>query len=461
MTQQHGTATQPGGKTDRLLFGGFLLSLAGIAFLAGMIVSISQMPPYRTVRDAWIGLSAVIAQHELLAAPWPAYMWTPTKRAEQGLVTRETSRSTAGFTVYTTSHDGSTLLVDADGRQVHRWETSFRKVWPQARHVPNWIPDHFIHVRKAHVFSNGDLLVVYCTTANTPSGCGLAKLDRDGNRLWTFDGNAHHDFDLAPDGTIYALTHRIRHLGADDELSALSTVPLVEDEVTILSPEGKRLKTISILDALIESPYFRPILSHVDRYGDILHVNTVDVIDESFARHYDEISPGDVMVCLRNLQLVAVLHPESGQIVWATTGPWNHPHDPDPLASGNVLIFDNYCVQGAEHGSAVVEFDPRTRQIVWQYHGSSDAPLRSDIRSRQQLLPGGNVLVTDSDNGRLLEVTRDGTLVWEFLNPVRGGENDELIPVVCGGHRYTAAELPFLSHETVQNNKSTLARAEP
>jgi len=32
-------------------------------------------------------------------------------------------------------------------------------------------------------------------------------------------------------------------------------------------------------------------------------------------------------------------------------------------------------------------------------------------------LPNGNVLIAESDSGRLFEVTSDGEIVWEFLNP--------------------------------------------
>lgn len=458
MSQESSIKETSKSTVDRWFGIAFFAGLAGIAFLAGMIVSISQVPPYRTVRDAWIAFAAVQVQSDLLSSPWPAYLWTPTDRPERGLVQRDTSRSTAGYTVYTSADDGGAVLVDDHGSEVHRWDVPFRKVWPHARHVPGWVPNQFVHIRKAHVYPNGDLLAVYSTTANTPSGCGLAKFDRDSHTLWTFDANAHHDFDVAPDGTIYALTQRLRHVSDKDEtLAPLTTVPLIEDQVTILHPDGQVEKTFSILDAVVESPYFRPILCQVDRYGDILHTNTIDVIGEGFASHYDAVSAGDVMVCLRNLGLMVVIRPETEQIVWATTGPWNHPHDPDPLPNGNILIFDNYLVRGSEHGSAVVEFDPRSSQVVWMYRGSAESPLRSDIRGRQQLLPGGSVLITDSDNGRLLEVTRDGKTAWEFLNPVRGGENDELIPVVCGGHRYAPEELPFLMDEPRSPSEETLA----
>jgi hypothetical protein len=109
------------------------------------------------------------------------------------------------------------------------------------------------------------------------------------------------------------------------------------------------------------------------------------------------------------------------------------------------LIFDNYLVQGTSHGSGVVEFNPITRQAPWMYIGDGAKRLRSDIRAGQQALPGGNVLITESDQGRILEVTRKGEIVWEYINPVRGGERGELIPIVCDARRYTADELPFVS----------------
>ena len=74
--------------------------------------------------------------------------------------------------------------------------------------------------------------------------------------------------------------------------------------VTILAPDGSTTRKFSILDALVDSPFFRPILAHVDRYGDITHNNTIDVISPEFAAHYDTVSPGDVLVCLRNLGLL-------------------------------------------------------------------------------------------------------------------------------------------------------------
>jgi len=42
----------------------------------------------------------------------------------------------------------------------------------------------------------------------------------------------------------------------------------------------------------------------------------------------------------------------------------------------------------------------------------------------------GNTLITESNGGRVLEVTPDHRIVWEFVNPNRVGENNELTAVV-------------------------------
>ena len=72
---------------------------------------------------------------------------------------------------------------------------------------------------------------------------------------------------------------------------------------------------------------------------------------------------------------------------------------------------------------------------MWSYAGDEAHPFDSKLRSDQERLANGNTLITESDGGRLLEVTRDGDIVWEYVNPVRGGDADEFIPVVSSGQR--------------------------
>lgn len=422
-----------------------LLGIIALAFLFGMVIAIKQSPPFHTVRDAWLAYCSLSAQQGIIGDEFPNHMWYPSESSAGGLIQSLPKRSQGDYTLFTSGDSCRATLVDRQGEQVHEWYAPYWEVFPRSQHVPSWLPERFILMRRALAFPNGDLLALYETIANTPSGCGLAKFDVEGNVLWAFDDYAHHDVSIGPDGKIYVLVHELRRLTkADKELKPLTDLPLIEDCVVVLSPEGKELQRISLLDALVDSPFYRSMLIHVDRYGDITHNNTVAVVGAEFASHYPEIEPGDLMVCLRNLNLVAVVRPDSQKIVWATNGTWEHPHDPDPLPNGNIMIFDNFVADGAGRSSAVVEFDPRTRQKVWDYRGTSERRLSSQTRSCQQQLEDGNVLVTEADHGRIVEIDRQGTIVWEYVHPLRAGEEEELIPAVCGARRYHLEEIPFV-----------------
>jgi hypothetical protein len=209
-------ATENPARTEFISKVAFCCGLGFLLFLAGMVAAINQSPPYHTVRDAWLALSAFGEQRELLASQWPAYTWMPAATSNKGLVTNQPGQTSGDYTLYTSGHSGDVMLLDMGGNLVHRWEAGFRKVWPSAPHVPSWLPEHFVYVRRAHATPNGDLLALYETTTNTPSGCGLAKLDRTGNVLWTFDANAHHDFCIDTSGRIYVLTHQIRRITDTD-----------------------------------------------------------------------------------------------------------------------------------------------------------------------------------------------------------------------------------------------------
>ena len=66
-----------------------------------------------------------------------------------------------------------------------------------------------------------------------------------------------------------------------------------------------------------------------------------------------------------------------------------------------------------------------TLQIVWQYTPKeaglmvpfNSNHLYSPLISGAQRLPNGNTFITVGMDGRLIEVTRDCELVWEYISP--------------------------------------------
>jgi len=89
-----------------------------------------------------------------------------------------------------------------------------------------------------------------------------------------------------------------------------------------------------------------------------------------------------------------------------------------------MLVFNNEAGDG---GSEVIDLDPFTQEVHWSYRGGPVTPFYSATCGSNQRLPNGNTLITETDNGRAFEVTPGGDIVWEFVNPHRAGDDDELI----------------------------------
>jgi hypothetical protein len=142
-----------------------------------------------------------------------------------------------------------------------------------------------------------------------------------------------------------------------------------------------------------------------------------------------------VLLSFREINTIAILDLESEAIVWAARGPWLRQHDPDLLANGNILLFDNQGHVGPGGITRVIEFDPATGRVEWSYAGTARERFESEVRSSQERLANGNTLITESDGGRLFEITPAGEVVWNFVNPVRGGAGGELVPIVAWAQR--------------------------
>ena len=133
--------------------------------------------------------------------------------------------------------------------------------------------------------------------------------------------------------------------------------PRIDDFLVVLSPDGQELRKISLLDALIKSPYGR-MTNTVAWYakGDFFHTNNVDLLPPGSAHWLGpEASDQQVMLSMRELNAIGTLDLETERFSWAQQGPWLGQHDPDLLPNGDILLFDNFGHYGARRRVA----DPR------------------------------------------------------------------------------------------------------
>lgn len=294
-----------------------------------------------------------------------------------------------GYTIYVSRGHPGAFLIDMDGRVLHSWQEDGPREWTRA-----W------------AYPDGGILGISADPAR------LAKLDSESNLVWTYGGTdlgAHHDFQVQADGTIYVLMRRPRYL------NWLRTSPLQVDMLCVLEPDGEAVRVadcLSIPEAFRDSEYAHMLSAEwFMEGGDPFHCNSVEVLDGRV--QHPAFRSGNVLLSIRNMDCLAVVDPDERGIVWVSRGPWQRQHEARVTPSGRVLLFDNRTFDGR---SRVVEYDVQGDEIVWSY---SDEDFYSLGAGAQQLLPNGNVLITESQKGRIFEVTHDGRVVWEYVNPRR------------------------------------------
>ena len=296
---------------------------------------------------------------------------------QRGVVKLQRDAAFPGYTLYTWSEGPAAILVDMEGNVVHGWSSPGFKSWA-----------------RAHVFENGDLLVI---TIGYPH---LMKLNSESELVWEWNKAAHHDFDIQPDGTIAVLVQETAsrpHIRGGETFMANSVI--------LLNPDATPTRRVSILEAFERSRSYSDWLEDhpLPDDRDPFHANSVEIFHRD-GRMF-------ALVSLRNIDTVATLDMETREVVWATTGPWHKQHEAQ-FVEGNLLLFDNL---GLGEQSRVLELDVDTFEVVWSF---TEPGFFTKRAGAQQRLPNGNTLITESDNGRLIEVTREGRIVWEYINPV-------------------------------------------
>lgn len=337
----------------------------------------------------------------------------------KGVTVYDPQRAQPGYNLRVSGHAPHAALIDLRGRVLHEWSIEPPADYP----VP---PDRRFW-RRVHLLPGGELLAIF-------DPFGIVKLDRDSNLLWASDpaDHLHHDLFVAGDGRIYALGKRHRKIPRlHPELT------FGEDMVVVLDADGNTLSRSSILEAFERSPYAAEIEESIRRTTvhatgpgwEDFHANTIEVLDGSDAHLSPIFAAGNIVSCSPAHNNVFIIDPREGRVVWNWIGPWRRIHEPQILPGGRLLLFHN---NGHQEGvvSQALEYDLLGRELLWSYDGREDDPATrffSGTSSTVERLANGNTLIVVTESGRAIEVTPGGTVVWEYFNPERAGDDGELI----------------------------------
>jgi hypothetical protein len=183
----------------------------------------------------------------------------PATRSERGVVEYERSRTWDGLNFFNCLILPGAHLVDMEGKRVFEWRA----------------PDPDESWFDAKLLPSGDVLALV-------DGYRVMRVTPNGDVLWEYRAPVHHDLAVAENGEIFVLARRAVHINA-----LHPKVPVFDDEIHVLDRDGNLIRKISILEAILKSPFgfllpsshdLEPDESVPNLVLDMLHSNHVQVL---------------------------------------------------------------------------------------------------------------------------------------------------------------------------------------
>ena len=236
-----------------------------------------------------------------------------------------------GYVLFNTMGSNTTNAIDSEGELYKQWTSNYK-----ASGAVYLVDDGAIlRGGKTDDSSTG--------TFSEGGGLGgiIEEISAEGEVIWSYtadtdNGTLHHDFKQIDSDTVIALSW---------ELQDYNGSTYWNERVLMID---KATKQTTWEWSAIDDGQVYPS----GRQADYYHLNSVDYQD------------GKILVSSRSLNTIWIIGEESKQIETTLTGDGTllGQHDAQFLANGNILVFNN-----GSNLSSVLEIDPTTDRITWQY----------------------------------------------------------------------------------------------
>jgi hypothetical protein len=377
------------------------------------------------------------------------------------LIQYKASKAYKGYTLFTPLFSDKTYLIDMLGNIVHIW-----------KHKDNPPGLHYILLENGNILGNTREKFVLPPKEGTKpkpkpknnpnpnknlnfgGGVkGLKEMDWDGNVVCQYlpgpnEGSLHHDFVRLPNGN--TMTNAWEHVSYEEAIAGgrnpkqTTERGLAPDVIYEVDPKGQVVWKWYAWDHRgmnsryhLDVNYITNVLPKYSRGNpDWTHFNTVD---------YNP-STDQILVDSREFGELYIIEHKTGEIVYRWGNPSAYgggdapsfttpgdqilfgPHDAHWIkeglpGAGHILIFNNGWARPPVTYSSIIEMDPKTGEIVWEYRSKCENSFSSHHISGAQRLPNGNTFICSGSHGHMFEVTNEGEVVWEYINPVTTGGN--------------------------------------
>jgi len=384
-----------------------------------------------------------------------------------------TPKACAGYTLFAPKHNFVTYLINNDGQIVHSW--------PQSKYEPGQV----VHLLPNGHMIRSCMLRVQGGTGGGEGG-RIEEYDWEGNLVWEFDHatrdyQLHHDLKPMPNGNFLALMverkTREQALAMGFQPNMMRDDYLVPDAIVEIQPirpkGGKIVWEWHVWDHLIQDfDKSKPNYGDPAAHPELVYVNCNGRASAAFWNHMNSLDYNakldQISMSVRGCNEIWVIdhstttkeaaghsggkHGKGGDLIYR----WGNPaaykrgtlqdkqlvqqHDgvwiPDGYpGAGHMTIFNNGYDRGwSSIEEIVLPLDANGRYIleagkpygpakpIWNYEAKNRTDFFSSEISGAHRLPNGNTLICAGVVGHLFEVTPDGEMVWQYVNPmVRGG----------------------------------------
>ena len=429
----------------------FVAALVLTGFLGGVLVGHKRYFPTQTLLDARKTVAQWVAPSIESAARFIAFADVDPDEAQDrrieiyadGSIGDRVLAHGGRWTFADLCPDNGCIAVEygRDGHPVHSYpfrpgEFEEARVIAEPREAPIGfsLPEH-THVGGLTPYANGDLLATLHSWNAFPYAFGAVRVDRGGDPIWFRNDYSHH-WPYVMSNSDEALVPALRINGDLRPYEARLSAGLLErmercnngqgpyfDIVNILDGEGRVLREMPVLEALLDSSYASSLL-HTTDVCDPVHLNFAHQLGPD-AGGAEGIAHGDIVVSLRNISAFAVLDGDDGSLKRFERGGFAQQHAVRHLSGARFLMMDN---QGTGNASRLLMVDLADGQETTIFPNER-APERlrnlfTELRGHIDVSPDRRrATVAYSDEGVAVEVRlADGEVlaVFRSLHDVSG-----------------------------------------
>lgn len=384
-----------------------LIVLIG-TFLAGLYSARADNRVAQAVLGTFDDMYTLVEEIPNMMRSRPIHFLAPARYKGNGLTVNSGGKDDLLLMTGFLGDDQKVQLMERNGKVLASWRLLPKSLLPnigQCRNPPQ--TDWNTSSHNTIIQPDGSIILSF-------ESCGMVKMNRFGAVMWATKEITHHSPNFLENGNIV--------IGGSEYVKGPRPwpfkTPYWEDVVRIYDAQGRPVFHKRITDLFLQNQ-MAPLLTSASEDKPMVdgefHLNEIEQLPAAYAKAFPMFAPGDLLISLRNLNMVLVTDAKVEKIKWYRIGPWIRQHDPDWQPDGTITVFDNHPGQG-NGGSRIVSVNPATGTARTLYGGVKGQMFLTPERGLHQFQPDGSILITEANAGRAFEVDGRGRITWEYVN---------------------------------------------